>query len=132
MIDLTVLAIVMMLPVMGLDEETWDYEWTLTLYEDHELYLYLENCKPQTAGCTAMDGRKQVWILQSQMNAVPMWGGNTILNHEYQHARGLDHRQIAEQYPNDQLEDYYDRYVPQDKSPKLTYSIQMHKEMAGR
>ncbi len=127
MIDVTILALVSMIGIIDQDG-TYDTEWKLTLFEEHELDGYYQNCLPRTAGCTQMH-TKNIWIYEPSLWARPMWGGGTVLYHEILHAQGLDHKQIRDCCPNPdyQVDQYV--YEPYAKSPKLLHSIQFQNEM---
>jgi len=122
MIDVTALVIIGMMGILQTDG-SYDTEWTLALYEENELYEYQMVCSPQTAGCMEVMF-KTISIYLPFKDVIPMWGGTTVLNHEILHAQGLNHQQIAEQYPNPIFDEFMERYVPYDKSPKLLASIQ--------
>ena len=109
------------------DDGTYDLEWQLSIYPEHELNLYVENCPFFTAGCTNME-KKHIWLYGPLMNAIPWYGGQTILNHELLHARGLNHDQIKECCPNKIVAQYWDNISPYEyKSPKLLASIEHYK-----
>jgi hypothetical protein len=123
MIDLTMLVIISTMGIMQADG-SYDTEWELQLYEEHELYEYQLMCSPQTAGCTWPEPKKIIALYLPFKDMNPMWGGTTVLNHEILHAKGLNHQQIAEQYPNPVFDLFMVKYVPYDKSPKLLASIE--------
>ena len=126
MIDFTALVFISMIGIIQ-DDGSYDTEWTLELYEKHELYEYQIRCSPQTAGCTE-PVTKYIAIYLPFKDANPMWGGVTVLRHEMLHAQGLNHEQIRECCPNP-LYDGSHEYVPYDKSPKYLHAMHFQNEL---
>jgi hypothetical protein len=125
MIDLTVLVMISTIGIIQSDG-SFDTEWTLELYEEHELYEYQMRCSPQTAGCTERV-TKYIAMYLPFKDQHPMWGGYTVLNHEILHAQGLNHEQIRDCCPNPVYENM--NYVPYDKSPKFLHSMWFNNEL---
>ncbi len=125
MIDVTLLF---MTTIIGIAQTngSYDTEWNLQLYEEHELYKYQIVCSPQTAGCSN-PVTKIIAIYLPFKDVHPMWGGSTVLGHEILHAQGLNHEQIRDCCPNPLYETQ--NYVPYDKSPKYLHSMQFHNEL---
>ena len=125
MIDVTLLFMTTMIGIAQTDG-SYDTEWNLQLYEEHELYKYQILCSPQTAGCSN-PVTKIIGMYMPMKNVNPMWGGVTVLGHEILHAQGLNHEQIRDCCPNPLYESM--NYVPSDKSPKYLHSMQFHNEL---
>lgn len=128
MIDVTALVFISMIGIIQ-DDGSYDTEWKLQLYEEHELYKYQMLCSPQTAGCTN-PVTKIIGMYLPMKDVHPMWGGVTVLYHEMLHAQGLNHEQIRECCPNPLYEE--SNYVPYDKSPKYLFSLQFNNELRFR
>jgi len=114
-----------------IEDGTYDTAWQLEVFPEGKLDDYHKYCNSGTGGCTLME-QKKIWVYEPHMNGVPWYGGTTILWHELLHARGLDHNQIKQQYPNPSVNDYWNNYIPAEKSPKLIESIRLLKEKQFR
>jgi len=125
MIDVTVFVFISMIGISQGDG-TYDTEWKIQLYEEHELYKYQMLCSPQTAGCSN-PVTKIIGMYLPMKDMHPMWGGTTVLRHEILHAEGLDHKQIRDCCPNPMYEE--NNYVLFDKSPKYLHSLQFNNEL---